>query len=110
MTGVQTCALPISNDRGKKEFNRLKTAVALEYEPGEQAPKVIASGMGHIADRIIERAEEARVPVHKDEKLAKSLSILDVGEYIPPELYGIVAEVLIYVDGMEKIQKKIDKH
>ncbi len=99
-----------TNDRGKKEFNRLKTAVALEYEPGEQAPKVIASGMGHIADRIIERAEEARVPVHKDEKLAKSLSILDVGEYIPPELYGIVAEVLIYVDGMEKIQKKIDKH
>lgn len=98
-----------TNDRGKKEFNRLKTAVALEYEPGEQAPKVIASGMGHIADRIIERAEEARVPVHKDEKLAKSLSILDVGEYIPPELYGIVAEVLIYVDGMEKIQKKIDK-
>ena len=97
-----------TNDRGKKEFNRLKTAVALEYEPGEQAPKVIASGMGHIADRIIERAEEARVPVHKDEKLAKSLSILDVGEYIPPELYGIVAEVLIYVDGMEKIQKKID--
>ena len=98
-----------TNDRGKKEFNRLKTAVALEYEPGEQAPKVIASGMGHIADRIIERAEEARVPVHKDEKLAKSLSILDVGEYIPPDLYGIVAEVLIYVDGMEKIQKKIDK-
>lgn len=99
-----------TNDREKKEFNRLKTAVALEYEPGEQAPKVIASGMGHIADRIIERTEEASVPVHKDEKLAKSLSILDVGDYIPPELYGIVAEVLIYVDGMEKIQKKIDKH
>ena len=49
------------------------------------------------------------MPVHKDEKLAKSLSILDIGEYIPPELYGIVAEILIYVDGMEKIQKKIDK-
>lgn len=96
-------------DSEKKEFNRLKTAVALEYEPGEQAPKVIASGMGHIADRIISTAQEASVPIHKDEKLAKSLSILDVGEYIPPELYGIVAEVLIYVDGMEKIQKKIDK-
>ena len=54
-------------------------------------------------------AQEANVPVHKDEKLAKSLSILDVGEYIPPELYNIVAEVLIYVDGMEKIQKKLDK-
>lgn len=90
-------------------FNRSKTAVALEYEPGEQAPKVVASGKGHIADRIIATAKEADVPVHKDEKLAKSLSILDIGEYIPPELYSIVAEVLIYVDGMEKIQKKIDK-
>jgi len=91
------------------EFNPKKTAVALEYEPGEQAPKVIATGRGHIADRIITEAKKADVPVHKDEKLAKSLSILDVGEYIPPELYGIVAEILIYVDGMEKIQKKLDK-
>lgn len=91
------------------EFNPKKTAVALEYEPGEQAPKVIATGRGYIADRIITEAEKADIPVHKDEKLAKSLSILDVGEYIPPELYGIVAEILIYVDGMEKIQKKLDK-
>lgn len=99
-------------DSGKRETsvgNRSKTAVALEYEPGEQAPKVLATGKGHIADRIIATAEAARVPVHKDEKLAKSLSILDVGEYIPPELYNIVAEVLIYVDGMEKIQKKMNK-
>lgn len=91
------------------EYNRNKTAVALEYEPGEQAPKVVATGRGHVADRIISTAEEASVPVHQDEKLAKSLSILDVGEYIPPELYGIVAEVLIYVDAMEKIQKKMDR-
>lgn len=96
-------------EKGKKEFNRMKTAVALEYEPGDQAPKVLATGRGHVADTIISTAQEANVPVHKDEKLAKSLSILDVGEYIPPELYGVVAEVLIYVDGMEKIQKKIDK-
>lgn len=91
------------------EFDKNKTAVALEYEPGEQAPKVIATGKGHLADRIIDTAQEASVPVHKDEKLAKSLSILDVGEYIPPELYGIVAEVLVFVDGMEKIQRKLDR-
>lgn len=93
----------------KKEFDKNKTAVALEYEPGEQAPKVIATGRGHLANKIIDAAEQSSVPVHKDEKLAKSLSILDVGEYIPPELYGIVAEVLVYVDSMEKIQKKIGK-
>ena len=53
--------------------NLKKTAVALEYEKGDMAPKVIASGRGYIADRIIKTAEESAVPVHKDEKLAKSL-------------------------------------
>jgi flagellar biosynthesis protein len=93
----------------KHEYDPKKTAVALEYEPGDQAPKVVATGQGHIADKIISAAQEASVPVHKDEKLAKSLSILDIGEYIPPELYGIVAEVLVFVDSMEKIQKKMNR-
>ncbi|MDY3775217.1 MAG: EscU/YscU/HrcU family type III secretion system export apparatus switch protein [Eubacterium sp.] len=92
-----------------QQENRKKTAVALEYEKGDTAPKVIASGRGYIADKIIRTAEENAVPVHKDEKLAKSLSLLDVGEYIPPELYSIVAEVLVYVDDMEKIQSKISR-
>lgn len=90
--------------------NLKKTAVALEYEKGDMAPKVIASGRGYIADRIIKTAEESAVPVHKDEKLAKSLSLLDVGEYIPQELlYSVVAEVLVYVDDMEKIQSKLGR-
>ena len=92
-----------------QQENRKKTAVALEYEKGDTAPKVIASGRGYIADKIIRTAEENAVPVHKDEKLAKSLSLFDVGEYIPPELYSIVAEVLVYVDDMEKIQSKISR-
>ena len=84
-----------------------KTAVALEYEPGDRAPKVIASGQGVLAEKIIDVAKEADVPIHKDEKLARSLSILDIGEYIPPELYSIVAEILVFVDGMDRIQGKL---
>lgn len=86
-----------------------KTAIALEYEPGEQAPKVIATGQGYLAEKIIDVATEADVPIHKDEKLARSLSVLDIGEYIPPELYSIVAEVLVFVDSMDRIQNKIKK-
>lgn len=86
-----------------------KTAVALEYEPGDQAPKVIATGQGKLAERIIEVAKESDVPIHKDAKLAESLSILDIGEYIPPELYNIVAEVLVFVDSMDKIQAKMNR-
>lgn len=87
-----------------------KTAVALEYTPGEQAPKVIASGRGYLADKIIDVAKEENVPIHKDEKLARSLSVLDIGEYIPQELYSIVAEVLVFVDDMDKIQSKVKKN
>ena len=89
--------------------DRNKTAVALEYEPGDQAPKVIATGQGKLAERIIEVAKESDVPIHKDAKLAESLSILDIGEYIPPELYNIVAEVLVFVDSMDKIQAKMNR-
>ena len=46
-----------------------KTAVALEYETGEKAPKVVASGRGYLADKIVEVAKESDVPVHKDAKL-----------------------------------------
>lgn len=86
-----------------------KTAVALEYRMGDKAPKVIATGQGHLAEKIIDVAKEADVPIHKDEKLARSLSVLDIGEYIPPELYSVVAEVLVFVDSMERIQSKIQK-
>ncbi|MBR1471635.1 MAG: EscU/YscU/HrcU family type III secretion system export apparatus switch protein [Lachnospiraceae bacterium] len=86
-----------------------KTAVALEYDPNDSAPKVIASGSGVIADKIIEKAKENKVPVHKDSKLADTLSRLEIGEMIPPELYEVVAEVLLFVDAMDKIREKMAK-
>ena len=89
------------------QLNRSKKAVALAYAKGEQAPKVIASGKGHIADKIIDVAQEKNVPIHKDERLADSLSQLEIGEYIPPELYEVVAEVLVYVDDMDRIKSKV---
>ncbi len=87
-----------------------KTAVAIQYEPSEAAPKIIASGKGHLADKIIETAKEAKVPVHKDDKLANTLSRLEIGDFIPPELYQVVAEVLIFVDQMERIKGKMNQH
>lgn len=84
-----------------------KKAIALEYEPGDKAPKVIATGQGILAEKIIDVAKESDVPVHRDPELARSLSILDIGEYIPPELYSIVAEILIFVDSMDRIQSKV---
>ena len=84
-----------------------KQAIALEYNPSEDAPKVIASGQGALAERIIEKAKEANVPLHRDDKLADTLSRLEIGEMIPPELYEVVAEILVFVDAMDKIKSKM---
>jgi len=83
-----------------------KQAIALEYNPAEDAPRVIASGKGALAERIIERAKEAEVPIHRDDKLADTLSRLNIGDMIPPELYEVVAEILVFVDSMDKLKGK----
>jgi len=86
---------------------KIKQAVALSYDVHDGAPKVIAAGQGYLAEKIIEKAKEADVPLHQDEQLAESLMKLDIGELIPPELYEIVAEILVFVDRMDKLKTKI---
>ena len=93
----------------KAETEKPKQAIALEYDPEEEAPRVIASGRGELAEMIIERAKEADVPIHRDDKLADTLSRLEIGDMIPPELYEVVAEILVFVDSMDKIRAKIGK-
>ena len=85
---------------------RKRSAVALEYEPEkDRAPKVVASGRGHVAERILDTAREHDIPVHQDAGLTKSLENVEIGEFIPPELYQVVAEVLVFVDSMDGIEK-----
>ena len=79
----------------------------MAYEPGERAPKIIATGKGYTAERIIEKAKEENIPFYRDDKLAKTLSKLEIGEMIPPELYEVVAEILVFVDDMEKLKSKL---
>lgn len=73
-----------------------KRATALRYEPGQRAPQVTATGSGYIAERIIEAAREAGVPVRSDAALAAALAQLDLGAEIPEPLYVAVAEVLAW--------------
>lgn len=90
-----------------EEEKKRKQAIAIQYNPDEVAPKILASGTGIIADKIIEKAKSSDVPLYEDNKLANTLSKLDIGEYIPPELYIIVAEILVFVDNLDKIKGKI---
>ncbi len=84
-----------------------KMAVALQYNKGDDAPTVVASGQGILADKIVNVAKDSDVPVYEDAPLAKTLSKLEIGDAIPPELYEVVAEILVFVDRMDKIKAKL---
>ena len=73
-------------------------AVALKYEPGSPAPKVVAKGQEHLAGIIRKLARENRVPVIENKPLARALyAQVEVGHYVPESLFQAVAEVLAYV-------------
>ena len=93
----------------KKKSDADKTAVAISYEPEEAAPKILATGKGKVAEKIIETAKENKVPTYKDNKLASTLSKLQIGDMIPPELYEVVAEILVFVDDMDRMKAKLDQ-
>ena len=106
--------------------NKKKQAIALQYNPGDEAPTIVASGMGivadkiiekpkilatgkgYLADKIIEKAKEEDVPLYQDNQLANTLSRLEIGDMIPPELYGVVAEILVFVDNLDRLKGKIN--
>lgn len=93
-----------------KKTTEKKVAVALAYNATDTAPTVIASGKGLLADKIIEEAKDNDIPLYEDDKLANTLAKLELGDTIPPELYSVVAEVLVFVDKMDKIRSKVLKN
>jgi len=100
----------LKNNNPSEATQKPRTAVAISYDADDAAPKVIASGRGYLADKIIDRAKEADIPLHKDEKLAETLSKLEIGNVIPPELYNVVAEILVFVDKMDRLKGKVFKN
>jgi flagellar biosynthesis protein len=74
-----------------------ETAVALQYTDDLPAPIVLASGRGPLAEAIVRIAREAGVTLVANPELADSLIELDVNTLIPESLYGVVAELLVFV-------------
>lgn len=81
------------------EFNKIlnQKAVALSYdEEMDRAPVIVASGRGHLAERMVELACENNVPVYEDNSLANILSQMELGSEIPTELYQMVVDIYVY--------------
>ncbi|WP_020166561.1 MULTISPECIES: EscU/YscU/HrcU family type III secretion system export apparatus switch protein [Methylotenera] len=79
----------------------LQQAIALTYEVGESAPRVVAKGRGVIAQRIIEEAKAHNVFVHESKELVALLMQVNLDDHIPPALYTAIAEVLAWLYQLE---------
>lgn len=93
------------------EETQLDKAVALLYDKEQSdAPRVVASGRGVIARKIIETAREAGIHIQEDPDLVEILSKVPVGQDIPVELYQTIAEILSFVYQVnDKFKDKYEK-
>lgn len=83
--------------------NPTHVAVALRYEAGKSAPRLVAKGKGVIATRIREEAERQAVPMVRDVPLARALhASCELGQEIPVDLYHAVAVVLAFVAALKR--------
>lgn len=77
---------------------KIEKAVAILYDESKpSAPKVVATGKGEVARRIIEVAQEAGIHIQEDQNLVELLAKIPLGDEIPADLYQTVAEVLAFV-------------
>lgn len=82
----------------RHDAERPPVAVALQYKLGSpEAPLIVASGRGPIAQRILELARAHGIAVRENADLAEMLQAVGVGERIPPAAFAVVAEILFYV-------------
>lgn len=90
-----------------EQNSKHKIAAAIKYDvETDDAPMIVASGQGTMAEEIIKIAEDNNVPLYEDPHLAKLLSSLEIETEVPPELYVLVAEVLSFVYKLERMKAK----
>ncbi len=82
-------------------FNIQQQAVALAYESGDFAPRVLAKGRGALAEHIIAIAKDQGVFVHESKELVSMLMQVDLDDHIPAELYQTIAEILTWLYRLE---------
>ncbi len=87
-----------------------KGAAALAYNPAEEgAPRVVAKGMGHLAEKILLEAKKHGIPILEDKLLFGMLYALELGAEIPLEIYEPVARILAFVYSVYSRTQKREK-
>ncbi|MBB5173020.1 EscU/YscU/HrcU family type III secretion system export apparatus switch protein [Texcoconibacillus texcoconensis] len=87
----------------KRQVKNGPTAAVVRYdEESGEGPKVVAHGKGQIANQIIELAKENDIHMEEDPMLLQNLLDMDLGDNIPPQLYSVMAEILLLIEEMER--------
>ena len=84
-------------EENNSSLKKRNHAIALLYGANDNAPRIVASGPGEIAKRIIQIAKENDVPIKEDDNLVSILSNFDVGVAVPEECYRAIAEILAFL-------------
>lgn len=85
-------------NRKQQSGSKKNIAVALGYDASSMdAPQVLATGKGYLAEKIVEAAKENNITIEQNPVLAEALSQLNPGHEIPPELYQVVSEILVFI-------------
>ena len=80
-----------------KKKDPTRAAVIRYDKENDRAPTIVAQGRGEVAEKIIAKAKEHDIPMQEDALLLENLLELDLGNNVPPQLYQVVAEVLLLV-------------
>ncbi|WP_044749207.1 EscU/YscU/HrcU family type III secretion system export apparatus switch protein [Bacillus alveayuensis] len=90
------------NPKKRKQINGPTAAVIRYDEEAGKSPTIVAQGTGHVANKIIELAKQHNVHIQEDPLLVQNLLNIDLGDSIPPQLYAVIAEILILIEEIEK--------
>ena len=95
-----------------KKVDINKHAYALKYSLADVAPRVVAGGRGYLADKILEKGTEQDIPTYYSPELVMELAKVDIGDNIPPELYEVVAQILVFIGNIDryKMEEQVAKN
>lgn len=89
------------NQKNRKRLSG-PTAAVIRYDESQSAvPNVVAQGSGQVAQRILKLAKQNNIQLQENETLLSTLLDIDLGESIPPQLYAIIAEILILLEELD---------
>lgn len=90
------------NQKNRRKINGPSAAVIRYDESKDGSPTVIAQGKGLLATKIMELAKQHNIQMQEDEGLVQHLLDIDLGENVPPQLYSVIAEILLLIEEMER--------